>query len=152
MWNKIAVNQHQIFVLESTNPNTYSTKLLPSHTLWKPCWHFKLFEIFIFFYFQILRRTNMVRNIRRKQDACEDERWISFCSLNKLIRFWPNIWPTVHFLFSCLPKENVLNKMNICYSQHSKILIIYPGFMLTERTKLRGKKNVYVANSLPNNF
>lgn len=107
---------------------------------------------FLFFYFQVLYRTNMVRNIRRKQDACEDDRWISFCSLNKLIRFWPNIWPTVHFLFSCLPKENVLNKMNICYSQHSKILIIYPGFMLRERTKLRGKKNVYVANSLPNNF
>lgn len=139
---KICVNQHQVFVLESTNPRTYSTKLLLLHTFWKPVLHFKLFQILIFI-FQFLCGTNVGRIMRRKQDACENDRWISFCSLNKLIRFWLTIWITVHFLFSSLSPENVLNKTNICYPQHLKILIIYPGFMLTERTKLRGEINVY---------
>lgn len=137
---KICVNQHQVFVLKNTNARTYNTKLLLLHTFWKPLFCFKLFEILIFI-FQFLCETNVGRIMRRERDACEYDRQISFCSRNKLIRFRSTIWITVHFLFSST--ENIFNKTNICYPQHLKSLKIYPGFMSTERTKLRGERNVY---------
>lgn len=62
---KICVNQHQIYVLENTNSRTYSAKLLLLHTLWKPLFHFKLFEILIFI-FEFLCGTNVGRIMRMK--------------------------------------------------------------------------------------